>query len=242
MLIGACVLLSGGYAKGRRQPESARLTVQMRHLFAGQPLRLNALTLRNRAGNMLSVSRLAYLISGVSLLRADGSAASLGGQFAYLNPGENRNSFTLRNAPAGRYVGLRFSIGLPPEINHADPESHAAGHALHPLVNRLHWGWQGGYVFLALEGKYVLPSGRTSGYVYHLATDANLMTVTLSREFELTGESRLELDFDVEKVFSAVAPIAIGPQAGEDSTHSAQGDTLAARLKTNVERAIAFEA
>ena len=34
-----------------------------------------------------------------------------------------------------------------------------------------HWGWMGGYVFLALEGKWSQPDGKQSGYSYHLATD-----------------------------------------------------------------------
>src|SRR5439155_7346947 len=56
--------------------------------------------------------------------------------------------------PAARYDKLRFNIGLPPAINHKDPTAYPAGHPLNPQVNGLHWGWMGGYVFLALEGQW----------------------------------------------------------------------------------------
>ena len=73
----------------------------------------------------------------------------------------------------------------PPHINHADPAHYPGDHALNPLVNHLHWGWQGGYVFLALEGRYTRSTSRLSGYVYHMANDQNLMTVTQHKDFEL---------------------------------------------------------
>lgn len=50
---------------------------------------------------------------------------------------------------AGNYTGLRFALGVPFELNHADP-----GLAEPPLhLGRMHWGWRAGYKFLRLEGK-----------------------------------------------------------------------------------------
>lgn len=50
--------------------------------------------------------------------------------------------------PAGEYSGLRFVIGVPFALNHADPAEAAP-----PLnLGRLHWGWQAGYKFLRFEG------------------------------------------------------------------------------------------
>lgn len=51
--------------------------------------------------------------------------------------------------PPGSYSGLRFVLGVPFELNHADP-----GIAEAPLnLGRLHWGWRAGYKFLRLEAK-----------------------------------------------------------------------------------------
>lgn len=218
-----------------------RLTVHIAHLFAGRPLRMEDVSLRNGAGNTLSVTRLAYLISDVTLRRADGAAVTLAGQTAYVNPAEGREAFTLTDVPAGRYVGLSFRVGLPRKINHSDPSRYAADSPLHPLVNRLHWGWQGGYVFLALEGRYEQPGGRLGGYSYHLATDQNLMRVRLARHFRVKQDSALHLAFDVAKVFAGAYPIVIEAKNGGDTTHSAPGDKLAAHLTANVEQAFHFQ-
>jgi hypothetical protein len=48
--------------------------------------------------------------------------------------------------------GLKFSVGIDPENNHADPASWPSGHPLAPQVPSMHWGWSAGYRFIALEG------------------------------------------------------------------------------------------
>lgn len=52
-------------------------------------------------------------------------------------------------APPGSYVELRFKLGVPFELNHAN-----AAVAEGPLaVGAMNWSWQGGYKFLKVEGK-----------------------------------------------------------------------------------------
>jgi uncharacterized repeat protein (TIGR04052 family) len=49
--------------------------------------------------------------------------------------------------PRGDYVGVRFTLGLPFERNHADPTTAPA-----PLNNTaMFWNWQGGYKFLRVD-------------------------------------------------------------------------------------------
>lgn len=50
--------------------------------------------------------------------------------------------------PAGDYVGLRFTLGVPFELNHAD-----AAVAPSPLnLTSMFWNWNGGYKFLRMDG------------------------------------------------------------------------------------------
>lgn len=213
------------------------LRVQIAPLFAGKPLHYNAVGLQTRAGNTLSVSRLTYLLSDLSLIRADGSQVRLANSYGCIDAAEARNAFTLSGVPKGIYAGLRFHIGLLPKVNHSDPASYSVGHPLHPLTGHLHWNWQGGYVFFALEGRYLQPDRRSGGYVYHLATDANLMTVSLRHPLHIATDSAVNLNFDLDKVFDGLYPIRIRPENGGDSTHSARGDRLATQLTRNIERA-----
>ncbi|HEX8371977.1 MAG TPA: MbnP family protein [Chthoniobacterales bacterium] len=181
--------------------------------------------------NSLSLTRFSGLISSVAFVRPDGSFAQLDGQFGALDLAEGRDSFMLRGVPPGRYQGLQFLVGLRPEINHSDPALWAAGHPLHPLVNNLHWGWQGGYVFLALEGRYRRPDQTLGGWSFHVANDPRLMLVELPYAIEVTGDLTITFNVDLARILDS---ITLSPKDGADSTHSAVGDRLADHLVENI--------
>ena len=66
-------------------------------------------------------------------------------------------------AAIGSYVGLRLSIGVPPQENHVDPAT-----APSPLnLTRMFWSWNAGYKFMRLE---MNTSGQPKGYVLHLGS------------------------------------------------------------------------
>lgn len=63
-------------------------------------------------------------------------------------------------APVGRYRGLRFTLGVPFALNHADSTI-----APSPLnLTSLFWGWQGGYKFLRID---LASAGSRPGPVSH---------------------------------------------------------------------------
>lgn len=59
------------------------------------------------------------------------------------------NMQLLGRVPAGEYVGLRFSVGLPTGQNHIDP-TNARGPLAEP---GMFWTWQGGYKFAKVDVK-----------------------------------------------------------------------------------------
>jgi uncharacterized repeat protein (TIGR04052 family) len=49
--------------------------------------------------------------------------------------------------PAGKYTGVRFTLGVPFKLNHGDPTI-----ASSPLnITAMFWNWQGGYKFLKAD-------------------------------------------------------------------------------------------
>ena len=107
----------------------------------------------------------------------------------------------MASLPAGRYSAVRFLVGLTPAVNRADPAQYPPGHPLNPDVNGLHWGWAGGYVFLALEGAW-RDGATVRGYSFHIANDPQLMTVELPLNLELGSNQSLRLALDVDKIFT----------------------------------------
>ncbi len=209
---------------------AAGLTVQIEPRWNDQPLLLAEMKFRNAAGNELSVTRLAGLLSAAKLQREDGSWIGAGEWFAYFDAGKQRTTFTLTDVPDGKYSALRFDLGLDAAADKSDPAKRAAGHPLHPDVNGLHWSWKEGYVFLAIEGRWRQADGNDGGYSYHLAGEPCRGTVEVPAELDLRGPLQMTLVLDAARIFSTTHKIDI---AAADSTHSRNDAGLAERIADN---------
>ena len=189
VFIVLCLLLQAASA--------ARLTVRVEPRWGDRPLVMDELSLATADQEGMSVSRLAMLLSHAELKRVDGSWIGARDWVALLDAGKRRLSFELPGIPAERFTALRFDLGLDEETDQSDPVQRAAGHPLHPDVCGLHWGWRGGYVFLAIEGRYPRSAGEAGGYSYHLAGQACRGTIEVPVELDLRGDLVLTLAFDV---------------------------------------------
>ncbi|MEY2879088.1 MAG: hypothetical protein RLZZ15_1468 [Verrucomicrobiota bacterium] len=219
---------------------AADVTLAIAPRWQGAPLVVPSANFENASGQSLRVTRLAGLVSGVALTRADGGVVRLDGQYGFLDAAAGRLAVVLRGVPDGDYAALEFQLGVPPATNHAAPDAWPAGHPLNPLVNALHWSWQGGYVFLALEGRWREHANAGAaeaderGFSFHLATDARVMPVGFRANFSVAGPTTLALALDVARVLRARK---FSADDGSETTHSAEGDTLAPQLAAAVERA-----
>lgn len=220
-------------------PQSPHLRLEFDHSFRDAPLRYEDVSLRTSSGNTVSVTRLSYLVSNIRLLRA-GQSAVAPDAIGFINAAESRTGLDLGHIPRGTYTGIEFDIGVDPVHNHSDPASRAPSHPLNANLNGLHWSWQGGYVFLALEGRYVLPADQLGGYSYHIATDRHLMHVSIPGEFVVSSDCRVTVRFDVAAIFEEPNRILIRHAGGADSTHSGEHDSLAGLLAANISGAFSL--
>lgn len=202
-----------------------------------QPLMLGSLQHKTLGGEIFSITRASYFLSGFSLQRSDGSWLDLPANVAWLDAGKQRKSFTLDDVPPGRYEALRFYVGLDAATNGASVAQHPPGHPLNPNVNGLHWSWQGGYIFLALEGNWHGRDGKQAGFSYHFARDANRTAITLKGDFDLTRDASVEIGFDVAKLLTGVKALSFAKDGV--STHSQPGDPVSAALAANLPGAFA---
>ena len=212
--------------------QTARLDLRIQHLGANKPYLFNRLAHATRAGTPFEVSRLSYLLSQPRLQKADGSWIEFSDHFTLVNAGETNGLVSLENVPLGTYKKMEWTLGLPDDINHSEPGTWPANHPLNPAVNNLHWNWQDGYIFLALEGKYRTPKGTMSGFIYHVANAPQLRRVTLHCNIQFRQDTTAEISFNVPSLFDSLDMVR-----DASSTHSREGDTIAPAIADRASRA-----
>lgn len=182
------------------------------------------------ADERISLERLDFLISNLALQREDGVWVESRDWLAFYSLGQRRlRARTEGGIPVGKFSAIRFDVGVPEKQDHADPAQWPADHPLNPGVCGLHWGWQGGYVFMALEGHWQRPNGGVSGFSYHLARTPNITRIEVPVDFQGGGPVTIRLGFDVAHVLDG-----IDFEKDGTSTHSRDGDSLALMLKGRI--------
>jgi len=225
---GVCLALFGML----NLASAATLQVQIAPKVSGEKLQPASLRYQTAAGETFSITRVSYLVSGFALQRNDGSWLEISNSVGWLDLEQNRNALWLDDLSPGEFQAVRFSVGLNPDLNRAEVAKFPAGHPLNPNLNGLHWSWQGGFIFLALEGLWRNAGGVLDGWAYHLARDTNATRITIAAPLVITNETKLELDFDLASLLNAPRPLAFGNDGS--STHSRDGDPVAAALVANL--------
>ena len=194
-------------------------------------LLIDSLRYQNSSSETFSLTRLDWLATDFSLTTSAGDTIATPNSTAFIPT--RGTTFTLPNLPAEKITAITFHIGPDEKANHSDPATYTANHPLNPNFNNLHWDWQGGYIFLALEGHWRAPGEKLpGGFAYHFARDPNRTTITLPLELDLRNESRVAIALDPQRLLTALSFAQDGA-----TTHSPEGDPVAAPLKTNLQSA-----
>lgn len=197
----------------------------------GRPLIIDSLRYKNSSSETFSITRLDWLATGFSLTTASGETLVIPEMTAFV---PNRGTtLTLPGLPAEKITAITFHIGPDKKTNHSDPATYTANHPLNPNLNNLHWDWQGGYIFAAIEGHWRAPDQKLpGGFAYHFARDPNRTAVTLPIDINLRHETRLTIALDPQILLTGLSFSKDGA-----TTHSAEGDPVSARIKSNLQAA-----
>lgn len=220
------------------QTEASVLRLAVQHRFGDAPLLLDSLRYENGAGETCSITRLSYLISGVSLRRADGSWYEVPDSIAWVNAASHRATMKVEGVLPDQYQALRFHCGLDKATNASDPATRPPEHPLNPNLNGLHWSWQGGYIFMALEGMWRKGNDQPKGYALHLARDPFLTEVTIEKPVDLRGDAEELVMLDVGAILGGAKKISF--EKDGTTTHSKDGDPLALAMKENLSKAFSI--
>jgi len=171
-------ILSGGIAAGQSRPVTLRFEAVVGDLpFACGKTYPGIGSTRSS----VTPSDFRFYVSDVQLLTRDGKSAPLGleqdGKWQHRNVAlidfedrsgpcangtEETRAFVRGTVPDGDYVGVRFTLGVPFDLNHED-----ATLAHSPLnLSGLFWSWLGGYKFLRVD----MATVGEPGFIVHLGS------------------------------------------------------------------------
>jgi hypothetical protein len=163
----------------------------------------NNTTFLNAFGNALQISKLRYLVSRISLHKADGSIVDFD-EYKLIDLTEPA-SLTLTPAmmaTTGDYTGISFTYGF----NENDNTS-----GTYPDLNAATWNWPemlgGGYHFMQMEGSYNDTAGAPQPYAYHNGMarvspdvfEQNYITFNFDQNFTISADATIEIKMDISE-------------------------------------------
>lgn len=169
----------------------------------------SSLQYTNQNGDLLSVTKLRYMVSDVRFYLANGDSVMIDGYHLIDVSSSSTFNYVLPSRLAeGEYVGIGMAFGM----GETDNISGA-----HVDLNAASWSWPvmlgGGYHFMQLEGRFVDVAADTSSYAYHMGvareitpTDTifhpNHFVVQLpNSEFSVAGEMNIEVKMNIAEWF-----------------------------------------
>jgi hypothetical protein len=191
-----CSAAAASFLIGCLGPDNESATLAGKNLelrfyprFGNDTLKL-AKKYRTLGGDSVRFEFARFYVSEISLIDSLGAEHPLTGLFLMdmfdsLAVSRGYAAVTIQARP-GTYRGIRFSVGVPVDLNHRDAATQAA-----PLgVNAgMFWSWNSGYIFSRTEGK-VDSAGVEKSIAYHIGEDARKLSVNL---FALTGPAATTL-------------------------------------------------
>lgn len=177
----------------------------------------------NNLGNQIDFTRVQYYLSDISITH-DGGQKTTFDELYVLVDAADYTSVDLGELNMDQIEYVTIHVGVAPEVNHLDPAQYDADHPLAPKNPSMHWGWAGGYRFIAIEGnsgsqmnqKVELHGLDTINYhavhiVPEMVTNSNTTELHITANYEKIVE-----DIDVSGGLISHGPLSYAKQAMEN--------------------------
>ncbi len=216
--------------------ENGNLAISFSSVFGTEIPNYSSNEFVTSAKDTIKPSKFKFILSNIKLVKSDNTEQSFKDVYGYISFADNKTTLSLANVEAGTYVGLKFTLGLDSAINHGDPTQWASNHPLNPAINDLHWGWAGGYIFMAHEGSFK-NNGIDDAYTFHIATEQfiNEINIPLTTPIVKTqfAEGVLNIKTDLAKYFDGVSAFSL--KTDGNASHSNAADAaMINKLRANI--------
>lgn len=195
------LLIAGILATFTQTYAQKNVVLRINHFLDTVPFAFNQKSINN-IGNEFNVTRMEYYLSKIIIKHDGGQTTPVNNLYALVNAGANTDielgSFNVNNIE-----GIQFSIGVDTPNNNADPSLWPASHPLAPKSPSMHWGWESGYRFAAMEG--VAGIGMVSTYEIHSLGNVNYFSTSINKSAtERNGKWIIAIDADYTKAIKDI--------------------------------------
>lgn len=245
-LLISSVIFSASSCKKDKEEETVEPTATEQnlrlhiHTQVGNQFADYTSTFAQASGRKFTLSDFRYYISGIVLIKADGSEFPISGKVLLVKP--SVQDYALGMVPVGDYKGIRYTMGLDSATNHSNPTVYSSENPLAIQTPSMHWSWSSGYIFTKVEGlcDTTLAANGPANYpfFFHVGTDMMKRSINFSSSsFTVTGteEKEVALVFDLKKVLQNI------DLRTENSTHTMDNMGLATKFVNNYAGATSIE-
>jgi hypothetical protein len=219
------------------EPEDQEVSLKLKFKshFNGESVNFNNNSFVTSSMDTITPTKFKFIFSDIKFEKMDGTFLTFPGTYGYVSFVENKTEVVLPELPEGSYKSLSFFLGLDSNENFGDPARWAPTHPLNVVNNGLHWGWAGGYIFMAHEGKF-LNEGVEESYTFHIATMPNRNQINIVFPYAHTkGENDIiEIDADLSKYFDGVHAFSLKTDISashSSAAHASYIDKLRANIR-----------
>lgn len=150
------------------------------------------------------ITRLEYYVSNIKITHDGGQETYMTDVYLLVRPSVD-SVYELGNYPGITNVEeISLFFGVDQAHNHLDPSTYPASHPLAPQNPSMHWGWAGGYRFVAMEG--LAGAGFENLFEVHGLGDQNYKgaTVPVSATTEPNGDRTIRLNADYARLLDGI--------------------------------------
>ena len=189
------VLLSLVFGSLSLAGQTKELTLNFHHMMAGESL-TDSLVGTNNLGNQFKFNRLQYYVDDIEIIYNQGDTFTYPGVLLIDALAEEMTSVDLGALDFDSITGVRFAVGVGPDVNNLDPSTYPAAHPLAPQFPSMHWGWAAGYRFVCAEG--VGSSAFNQTFELHGLGNGNYAMQTIATSGTMSGSDTLVLDIEAD--------------------------------------------
>lgn len=214
------------------EPEEATINLKFYHMLGTQTFAFNQ-DFTDDFGNTCTFTRAQMYLSNPVYMDDQMTVIDAPAEYVLISP--DATTYSLGGLPGDTHVHMMdLTIGVDSVANASDPAGYSSSHALAYQSPSMHWNWNSGYIFIAIEGHVDIDGNGTydSGedFIMHVGMNALSRTISgLMVHFNTTeGQTHnIELDIDWAELVSGI------DLSTDNSSHTMDNMPLAAAVADN---------